>query len=76
MVGPIPSFAPCCHTKFRGSVDDVQVHAVETRVQDLPVVMMTMVDDRSRGMALGADDFLVKPITRERLLKLMSKFRR
>jgi len=54
----------------------LQVLKADPKLEDIPVVMMTMVDDRSRGMALGADDFLVKPITRERLLKLMNKFRR
>ncbi|HEY9647794.1 MAG TPA: PAS domain-containing protein [Chroococcidiopsis sp.] len=35
--------------------------------QAIPVVMVSVVDERSRGLALGAADYLVKPITREQL---------
>ena len=34
---------------------------------DIPVVMMTMLDDRSLGYALGATDYLTKPIEWSRL---------
>ncbi len=33
----------------------------------IPVVVATMVDDRARGVVLGAADFLVKPLDRPRL---------
>ena len=35
---------------------------------DIPVVMLTIVDDRNLGYALGAADYLTKPIDRERLV--------
>ena len=35
---------------------------------DIPVVMLTIVDDRNLGFALGAADYLTKPIDRERLV--------
>lgn len=35
---------------------------------DIPVVMVTMIDDRSRGIVLGAADYLVKPIRKDVLL--------
>jgi CheY-like chemotaxis protein len=35
---------------------------------DIPVVMATDVDDRSRGLALGADVYLRKPIGRDELI--------
>jgi len=35
---------------------------------EIPVVMVTMVDDRSRGIVLGAADYLVKPIRKDVLL--------
>ncbi len=35
---------------------------------NIPVIMLTMVDDRNIGYALGATDFLTKPIDRDRLL--------
>ncbi len=43
---------------------------------DIPVVMLTIVDDKNLGYALGADDYLTKPIDRERLLAAMRKYRR
>jgi DNA-binding response OmpR family regulator len=42
---------------------------------DIPVVMLTIVDDRNLGYALGADDYLTKPIDRDRLLAAIRKFR-
>lgn len=37
----------------------------------IPVIMVTMVDDRNRGFALGAHGYLTKPIDREVLLSLV-----
>jgi CheY-like chemotaxis protein len=34
---------------------------------DIPVVLVTIVDEKTRGFALGATDYMVKPIDRERL---------
>ncbi|MBL8191933.1 MAG: response regulator [Acidobacteria bacterium] len=42
---------------------------------DLPVIMLTIVDDRNLGYALGAAEYLNKPIDRERLLTLLKKYR-
>ena len=42
----------------------------ETR--DIPVVVISVLDDNSVGFALGAEDYLVKPVKRETLLKVMS----
>jgi signal transduction histidine kinase/DNA-binding response OmpR family regulator len=41
----------------------------ETR--DIPVIMVTMTDDREKGYALGATEFLTKPIDRGRLTQLL-----
>jgi GAF domain-containing protein/CheY-like chemotaxis protein/anti-sigma regulatory factor (Ser/Thr protein kinase) len=43
---------------------------------DIPVVMLTIVDDRNLGYALGASDYLTKPIDRERLVTMLDKYRR
>jgi len=43
---------------------------------DIPVVMLTIVDDRNLGYALGAADYLPKPIDRERLTAVLARFRR
>ncbi|MGH8471846.1 MAG: response regulator, partial [Gammaproteobacteria bacterium] len=41
----------------------------------IPVIMVTIVDDRNMGFALGATDFLTKPIDREYLAQLLRKYR-
>jgi PAS domain S-box-containing protein len=40
-----------------------------------PVVMLTVVDEREAGFALGVADYLVKPVDRERLLAVVARFR-
>ena len=42
---------------------------------DIPVVMVTIVDDRNLGYALGAADYLTKPIDRERLAAVLARHR-
>ena len=39
----------------------------------IPVVMISMVDDKQLGFSLGAADYLMKPIDRERLAELLLK---
>jgi CheY-like chemotaxis protein len=43
---------------------------------DIPVVMLTIMDDRGQGYALGATEYLTKPIDRERLLDVLGRYRR
>jgi signal transduction histidine kinase/DNA-binding response OmpR family regulator len=45
-------------------------------IADIPVVMLTIVDDKNLGYALGASDYLTKPIDRERLVTTLEKYRR
>jgi CheY-like chemotaxis protein len=40
---------------------------------DIPVVMLTILDDRDLGYALGAADYLTKPVERERLIAALRK---
>ncbi len=44
-------------------------------LDDVPVVMHTMVDDRNLGYALGASDYLTKPVDRDRLVTVLNKYR-
>jgi signal transduction histidine kinase/DNA-binding response OmpR family regulator len=37
----------------------------------IPVVLLTIVDEKSRGFALGATEYLVKPIDREQLIRAL-----
>jgi CheY-like chemotaxis protein len=39
----------------------------DPQLSAIPVVMITIADDRQRGMALGAADYLVKPVDRNLL---------
>jgi len=45
-------------------------------VADIPVIMLTIVDDKNLGYALGAADYLTKPIERDRLLTVLRVHRR
>ena len=47
----------------------------EEQTQDIPVIMLTMVDDKNLGFALGATDYLTKPVDRNRLASLLGRYR-
>jgi signal transduction histidine kinase/CheY-like chemotaxis protein len=47
----------------------------EEKLKDIPVVMLTIVDDKNLGYALGATDYLIKPVDRDRLIEILAKFR-
>lgn len=47
----------------------------DPELADIPVVVMTIVDDRSQGLALGATDYLTKPVDYRRLAALLQRFR-
>ena len=40
-----------------------------------PIVVMTVVDDRDRGLSLGATDYFVKPIDLERMAAILARRR-
>jgi len=42
----------------------------------IPVVMVSMLDDRDIGHALGASDYLTKPFDRQKLVTALRRFRR
>ena len=41
---------------------------------DIPVIMLTMVSDKSLGHSLGASEYLTKPVDRDRLHKVLEKY--
>jgi signal transduction histidine kinase/CheY-like chemotaxis protein len=45
-------------------------------VADIPVIMLTIVDDKNMGYALGATDYITKPVERNRLVTVLRKHRR
>jgi DNA-binding response OmpR family regulator len=47
----------------------------EAELADIPVVIVTIVDEQRTGIALGAAGYLTKPIDRERLVAILSRLR-
>ncbi len=47
---------------------------VDPVLHDIPVIMLTMVDDKSKGYTLGATDYLPKPVDRDRLHKILARY--
>src|SRR5499426_756795 len=47
----------------------------DAELADTPVIIITIVDEHRRGIALGAAGYLTKPVDRERLHRLVSRFR-
>ncbi len=47
----------------------------DAELADIPTIMVTIVNDRSIGFALGASDFITKPVDRDRLLTVLRKYR-
>jgi signal transduction histidine kinase/DNA-binding NarL/FixJ family response regulator len=47
----------------------------EPELSDIPVIMATIVDNEVMGFDLGASNYMVKPIDRERLALVLEKYR-
>jgi signal transduction histidine kinase/DNA-binding response OmpR family regulator len=47
----------------------------DPELAEIPVIMITILDEHRRGVALGAAGYLTKPIDRERLHRMISRFR-
>src|SRR5262249_37433339 len=43
---------------------------------DIPVVLVTITDDQQMGFALGASDYLAKPIDWTRLITVLNRYRK
>jgi CheY-like chemotaxis protein len=48
----------------------------DPQVARIPVIMVTIVDDRGMGFTLGAVEYLTKPLDRSRLVSVLNKYRR
>jgi CheY-like chemotaxis protein len=44
----------------------------EPHTRDIPVVIVSVIDERARGLALGAAEYLVKPVVRADLQRILS----
>jgi adenylate cyclase len=47
----------------------------DPELADVPVVMLTILDEKNKGFALGATDFLTKPVDRDRLRAVLAHYR-
>jgi signal transduction histidine kinase/DNA-binding response OmpR family regulator len=47
----------------------------DPELREIPVVLVTILGDREMGYALGAADYLIKPIDTEALLRVLERFR-
>jgi signal transduction histidine kinase/ActR/RegA family two-component response regulator len=47
----------------------------DPELSKIPVIMVTIVDNEVMGMNMGASNYLVKPVDRERLAELVEKYR-
>jgi adenylate cyclase len=47
----------------------------DPELAEIPVIMITIVDEQRRSIALGAAGYLTKPIDRERLRRVIGRFR-
>jgi len=54
----------------------LQVLKADARLRDVPVVLVTMMDQKNLGFSLGANDYLMKPVDRERVAAVLRKYRR
>jgi signal transduction histidine kinase/DNA-binding NarL/FixJ family response regulator len=47
----------------------------DPELAEIPVIMVTVVDDESMGFELGASNYMIKPVDRDRLAVLIEKHR-
>ena len=45
---------------------------LDPQTQDIPIVMISMVDERRRGFSLGCDGYLTKPVSNRELLQALA----
>jgi adenylate cyclase len=43
----------------------------DPELQDIPVILLTIVDEKNRGFSLGASEYLVKPVDRDKLTSVL-----
>lgn len=46
----------------------------DAELSRIPVIMLTVVDERTMGYSLGASEYMTKPVNRKRLIELVERF--
>jgi PAS domain S-box-containing protein len=49
---------------------------LDPQTSDIPVVMLTMLQDKEMGFSLGASDYIMKPVQSAQLLSVLRKYRK
>ena len=44
-------------------------------LKSIPVVMYTMLDEKNFGLAIGASEYLIKPVSKEKILQVLEKYK-
>ncbi|GAC1535462.1 MAG: hypothetical protein NVS2B7_04460 [Herpetosiphon sp.] len=57
----------------RDGWDVIQTLKGDAETEDIPIIMLSMLDNRQLGYSLGASDYLVKPVARAELLKRLDR---
>ena len=47
----------------------------DAALMHIPVIMVSIIEDKSKGYALGATDYIVKPVRREQLAAILNKYK-
>ncbi len=53
----------------------IQALKGDSQTADIPIIMLSMLDNRQLGYSLGASDYLVKPVSRNDLLQRLERLR-
>jgi len=56
--------------------DVLTVLKADPVLRDVPVIMVTIEDAQQKGFALGASEYITKPVDRERLIYTLQKYHR
>ena len=46
----------------------------DSRTRDIPLIVVSIIDNKERGFRLGADEYLVKPVDKDSLLSVLQRF--
>ena len=46
----------------------------DAATRDIPVIMLSIVDDKTMGYTLGASDYMTKPVDRARLVEVLARY--
>ncbi|MFT5298689.1 MAG: CheY-like chemotaxis protein, partial [Colwellia sp.] len=54
--------------------DTLTIIKSDTELSDIPVVVITSEEERKKGLDLGADEYLIKPINKDDIETIFSRY--